>query len=68
MSCAVPSTEQFNFGSFGVSDRSRLRLIVLRVLVLSLLLIQHTELVSRRLLIGAGLIVAGGVLIGVYAG
>jgi hypothetical protein len=33
-----------------------------------LLLIRHTELVSRRVLIGAGLIVAGGVLIGVYAG
>jgi drug/metabolite transporter (DMT)-like permease len=36
--------------------------------VLSLLLLRHTELVSRRVLIGAGLIVAGGVLIGVYAG
>jgi drug/metabolite transporter (DMT)-like permease len=35
---------------------------------LSLLLIQHTELVGRRVLIGAALIVAGGVLIGVYAG
>jgi drug/metabolite transporter (DMT)-like permease len=34
---------------------------------LSLLLIRHTELVSRRVLIGAGLIVAGGVLIGIYA-
>jgi drug/metabolite transporter (DMT)-like permease len=34
---------------------------------LSLLLIRHTELVGRRVLAGAGLIVAGGVLIGVYA-
>jgi drug/metabolite transporter (DMT)-like permease len=35
--------------------------------VLSVLLIRHTELVGRRVLAGAGLIVAGGVLIGVYA-
>ena len=35
---------------------------------LSILLIRHTELVGRRVLIGAALIVAGGVLIGVYAG
>jgi drug/metabolite transporter (DMT)-like permease len=35
---------------------------------LSLLLIRHTELVGRRVLIGAGLIVAGGVLIGIYSG
>lgn len=35
---------------------------------LSLLLIRHSELVGRRVLIGAALIVAGGVLIGVYAG
>jgi uncharacterized membrane protein len=35
---------------------------------LSVLLLRHTELVGRRVLIGAGLIVAGGVLIGVYAG
>jgi drug/metabolite transporter (DMT)-like permease len=35
---------------------------------LSLLLLRHTELVGRRVLVGAGLIVAGGVLIGVYAG
>jgi drug/metabolite transporter (DMT)-like permease len=35
---------------------------------LSLLLIRHTELVGRRVLAGAALIVAGGVLIGVYAG
>jgi drug/metabolite transporter (DMT)-like permease len=35
---------------------------------LSLLLIRHTELVGRRVLLGAALIVAGGVLIGVYAG
>ena len=35
---------------------------------LSLLLIRHTELVGRRVLAGAVLIVAGGVLIGVYAG
>jgi drug/metabolite transporter (DMT)-like permease len=36
--------------------------------VLSVLLIRHTELVGRRVLIGAALIVAGGVLIGVYSG
>ena len=35
---------------------------------LSLLLLRHTELVGRRVLAGAVLIVAGGVLIGVYAG
>jgi drug/metabolite transporter (DMT)-like permease len=35
---------------------------------LSLLLIRHKELVGRRVLAGAALIVAGGVLIGVYAG
>lgn len=35
---------------------------------LSLLLLRHTELVGRRVLAGAALIVAGGVLIGVYAG
>jgi drug/metabolite transporter (DMT)-like permease len=35
---------------------------------LSLLLIRHTELVGRRVLAGAALIVAGGVLIGIYAG
>jgi drug/metabolite transporter (DMT)-like permease len=35
---------------------------------LSLLLLRHTELVGRRVLIGAALIVAGGALIGVYAG
>jgi drug/metabolite transporter (DMT)-like permease len=35
---------------------------------LSLLLIRHSELVGRRVLIGAALIVAGGALIGVYAG
>jgi drug/metabolite transporter (DMT)-like permease len=35
---------------------------------LSILLIRHTELVGRRVLIGAALIVAGGVLIGVYSG
>jgi len=35
---------------------------------LSLLLIRHTELVGRRVLIGAGLIVGGSVLIGIYAG
>jgi drug/metabolite transporter (DMT)-like permease len=35
---------------------------------LSLLLIRHSELVGRRVLIGAALIVAGGVLIGIYAG
>jgi drug/metabolite transporter (DMT)-like permease len=35
---------------------------------LSLLLIRHTELVGRRVLAGAALIVAGGMLIGVYAG
>jgi drug/metabolite transporter (DMT)-like permease len=35
---------------------------------LSLLLIRHTELVGRRVLAGAALIVAGSVLIGVYAG
>ncbi|HEX3227025.1 MAG TPA: DMT family transporter [Gaiellaceae bacterium] len=34
----------------------------------SLLLLRHTELVGRRVLAGAALIVAGGVLIGVYAG
>jgi drug/metabolite transporter (DMT)-like permease len=34
---------------------------------LSVLLIRHTELVGPRVLIGAGLIVAGSVLIGVYA-
>lgn len=35
---------------------------------LSLLLIRHTELVGRRVLAGAVLIVAGGALIGVYSG
>ena len=35
---------------------------------LSLLLIRHSELVGRRVLAGAALIVAGSVLIGVYAG
>ena len=35
---------------------------------LSLLLIRHTELVGRRVLIGAALIVAGSALIGIYAG
>jgi drug/metabolite transporter (DMT)-like permease len=35
---------------------------------LSILLLRHTELVGRRVLMGAALIVAGGVLIGVYAG
>jgi drug/metabolite transporter (DMT)-like permease len=35
---------------------------------LSILLLRHTELVGRRVLIGAALIVAGGVLIGVYSG
>jgi len=35
---------------------------------LSILLLRHTELVGRRVLIGAALVVAGGVLIGVYAG
>jgi drug/metabolite transporter (DMT)-like permease len=35
---------------------------------LSILLLRHTELVGRRVLIGAALIVAGSVLIGVYAG
>jgi drug/metabolite transporter (DMT)-like permease len=35
---------------------------------LSILLIRHTELVGRRVLAGAALIVAGGVLIGVYSG
>jgi drug/metabolite transporter (DMT)-like permease len=35
---------------------------------LSILLIRHTELVGRRVLAGALLIVAGGVLIGIYAG
>ena len=35
---------------------------------LSLLLIRHTERVGRRVLAGAALIVAGSVLIGVYAG
>jgi drug/metabolite transporter (DMT)-like permease len=34
---------------------------------LSLLLIRHTELVGRRVLIGTALIVAGGALIGIYA-
>jgi len=34
---------------------------------LSLLLIRHTELVGRRVLAGAVLVVAGGVLIGIYA-
>jgi uncharacterized membrane protein len=33
---------------------------------LSVLLIRHTELVGRRLAIGAVLVVAGGVLIGVF--
>jgi drug/metabolite transporter (DMT)-like permease len=36
--------------------------------VLSVLLLRHTELVGRRVLLGAALIVAGGVLIGVYSG
>jgi len=36
--------------------------------VLSILLLRHTELVGRRVLIGAVLVVAGGVLIGIYAG
>ena len=36
--------------------------------VLSLVFIRHTELVGRRLVAGALLIVAGGVLIGIYAG
>ncbi len=36
--------------------------------LLSILLLRHTELVGRRVLIGAALVVAGGVLIGVYAG
>jgi drug/metabolite transporter (DMT)-like permease len=35
---------------------------------LSLVFIRHTELVGRRVVAGALLIVAGGVLIGVYAG
>ena len=35
---------------------------------LSLLLIRHTELVGRRVLVGAVLIVAGSALIGIYAG
>jgi drug/metabolite transporter (DMT)-like permease len=35
---------------------------------LSLLLLRHTELVGRRVLAGAALIVAGAILIGVYAG
>jgi drug/metabolite transporter (DMT)-like permease len=35
---------------------------------LSLLLIRHTELVGRRVLIGTALIVVGGALIGIYAG
>jgi drug/metabolite transporter (DMT)-like permease len=35
---------------------------------LSLLLIRHTELVGRRVVAGAALIVAGGALIGVYSG
>jgi uncharacterized membrane protein len=35
---------------------------------LSILLIRHTELVGRRVLIGAALIIAGGVLIGIYSG
>jgi drug/metabolite transporter (DMT)-like permease len=34
---------------------------------LSILLLRHTELVGRRVLIGASLVVAGSVLIGVYA-
>jgi hypothetical protein len=34
---------------------------------LSILLIRHTELVGRRVLAGALLIVAGSVLIGIYA-
>ena len=34
---------------------------------LSILLLRHTELVGRRVLIGAALTVAGGVLIGAYA-
>jgi uncharacterized membrane protein len=33
---------------------------------LSLLLIRHTELVGRRLVLGALLVVAGGVLIGAF--
>jgi drug/metabolite transporter (DMT)-like permease len=36
--------------------------------VLSLVFIRHTELVGRRVLAGAALIVAGGALIGAYAG
>jgi drug/metabolite transporter (DMT)-like permease len=36
--------------------------------VLSILLLRHTELVGRRVLIGAALVVAGGALIGIYAG
>ena len=36
--------------------------------VLSVLLLRQSELVGRRVLIGAALIVAGGVLIGAYAG
>jgi drug/metabolite transporter (DMT)-like permease len=36
--------------------------------LLSLVFIRHTELVGRRVVIGALLIVAGGVLIGIYAG
>ena len=35
---------------------------------LSILLIRHTELVGRRVLSGAALIIAGGVLIGIYSG
>ena len=35
---------------------------------LSLVLMRHTELVGRRVLIGAALIVAGGALIGIYSG
>jgi drug/metabolite transporter (DMT)-like permease len=36
--------------------------------VLSLVFIRHTELVGRRVVIGALLVVAGGILIGIYAG
>ena len=35
---------------------------------LSILLIRRTELVGRRVLFGTALIVAGGVLIGIYSG
>ena len=35
---------------------------------LSILFIRHAELVGRRVLAGAALIVAGAVLIGVYSG